>query len=119
MDRSTIELVLPQSGAKVVMYEYMTTGDKRKIKRLALGATSVNVSGGETQMGTITGEVLADIEDVALKALIKQITTKDGTDVTDITTFIEELPSQDGDILYEKADEANRQSQVSLTEKKN
>lgn len=119
MDRSTIEVVLPQSGAKVVMYEYMTTGDKRKIRRSMMAGMKVSVEGSKTSVGDISGEVMADMEEVALSCLIKEIISKDGVAVTDVQGFVYGLPSSDGDMLYEKVNEINAGSELSGSEKKN
>jgi hypothetical protein len=121
MERKTEELTLPLSGAKVVLYSYLTTGDSRKIGRVALSAVGLDLSDVEhpkPQMSNVSGVFVSDVEDVALGCLIKEIFTADGEKVVDIIGFINDLPISDGNLVYSKVNEISQGADLSHDQKK-
>jgi hypothetical protein len=121
MDRQTEEIVLPQSGAVVTLYQSLTFGDVRKIKRAALTGMKLKLDAqtNQTEVQEMDGSLVADMEELTMKCLIQKITTKEGTLVEDITGFIDNLTENDGNILFEKVNERSASSSLNKVQKKN
>lgn len=116
MDRPTTEIILPNSGATVVLYTYLTTFADREIKNVAL--KNVKFSGGAVN-SDVTGEFLSEAEDVALKHLVKEIRPKEGDVVTEgFLEYIGNLHSEDGDVIYTRINEITSKSKLSPEDKK-
>ncbi len=119
MERATIELTLPKSGAKVTLYEYLTTGDYRKIRKLMMSAMKVSMDQSKPEISDISAGVMSDVEDEALKCLICKAVTADGTPVNDLVAFVYDLPKEDGDLLYQRANVIKDLSDMTDDQKKN
>lgn len=119
--RKTITLQLPLSGATVELYEFLTHANNRDIKKYsmqALGIKMPETKDEKPDLKAIDPAVSIDIQDFTMKQLIKKITDRDGVEVVSITDFIDNLPSQDGDLLLAKADELTAGSTLSVDAKK-
>lgn len=120
MERTTIEIQLPKSGAIAVLYESLSTGDNRRIRRATLAGMHVNYNTPDKKpkIENMSGESLVDAEDVTLDCLVKEIRNKDGQVVADKKQFIYDLPEEDGNILYDRANKLTENSILSEAAKK-
>lgn len=120
MDRPTTEIVLPISKTKVILYSYLTYGEMRKIRRKVLETLNVDVGADRSQIGlqSISGSVAADMQEQTLNSLIAEVYTGNGEKVEDKIAFVDNLPSQDGDHLYQKVDELTKSSSLTEESKK-
>jgi hypothetical protein len=126
MERTTVELTLPESGSIVTFYQYLKNSDYRKIRKVMYAGYRVMVNPedeknpvqqqGPTQMD---GGFVVEAEDVALRCLIKEIRTKEGTVVANITQYVDDLSIPDGKALYNKSDEITGRSYLNPEVKKN
>lgn len=120
-DRPTVELVLPDSGAKFVLYSYLRHGDSRKL--LAAITDEVEVStdteNKDVKVGKIMGSVAIKQEDYALELMTKEAFDKDGNKIENISDFIYNLTQKDGDTLIKKVNELTTNSALSDKQKKN
>jgi len=118
MDRSTTEIILPKSGSKVVLYEYLTTAELRAVKNVALKNIHYDSSSGIVDSST-TAEFMTEGEDVALKSLVKQIFTKEGEEIKENPfDYIANLHHLDGTAVYDKVNELTRGTELTQEAKK-
>lgn len=116
MDRPTTEIILPISGAIVVLHTYLTTFEDREIKKVAL--KTVSFTDGTVSTG-ITGEFLSEAEDVALRYLVKEIRPVEGDAVKEgFVEYIGNLHSEDGDVIYAEINKITTKSKLSPEDKK-
>lgn len=116
MDRPTTEIILPVSGATVVLYTYLTTFADREIKNVAL--KNVKFNNGAVN-SDVTGEFLSEAEDVALRHLVKEIRPKEGDIITEgFVEYIGNLHSDDGDAIYTEINKLTTKSKLSPEDKK-
>lgn len=118
MERKTIELILPESKAKVVLYEFLTGGDFRAIQKKLLGSTNISLQDVKAP-NDISGAALMDADDFTAKILIKSIAIGDGPEeVTDVDKFVYNLSIIDSNTLFEKVREISNASNLSSEAKK-
>lgn len=119
MDRETTTIVLPKSGAKVVMHTYLLSGEQRQVRKLAADAMRMSVKEGEAAaVEDMSGGFALEMEDMTLQFLIKSVTLADGTEVSDIKDFVYNLHQIDGDFLYSEANRLSDQSEMDKETKK-
>ena len=130
MERPTIELLLPISGARVVLYQYMTTGQFRDLQKALVKDVQFDLSkldpnekdqektAKSVEIKSISPVIGYEQEEMVLKFLVKEIIAKEGNTITDITAFVYDLPRSDGDLLYKKINELENQSSLSEEAKK-
>lgn len=118
--RPTIEIVLPITQAKVILYQYLRVKDNREIKKTILGATKIELDeNGKPKEGQeFSGSLGIELQALTYELIVKEAYTKDGTKIESIKEFIEELPESDGDVLFAKADELTKKSELSKEAKK-
>ena len=130
MERPTIELLLPISGARVVLYQYMTTGQFRDLQKALVKDVQFDLSkldpnekdqektAKSVEIKSISPVIGYEQEEMVLKFLVKEIIAKEGNTITDITAFVYDLPRSDGDLLYKKINELENKSSLSEEAKK-
>lgn len=120
MDRPTTLVTLPQTGAQIRLFDYLTGGEIRKVRRLFLERVKVNSDGKPVEDQTLDAGVSMDVQDLAIKFLVVDVQTKEGEpiSVADRPAFIDNLPAKDSDILFNKIDELYKNSQLSEEDKK-
>lgn len=120
MDRPTIEVTLPISGSRVVLYQYLTTTESRAMRRASLAAMKMKVKtdGTAPDISEMSGEFTMELEEMALKALVKEIYDDKGALVSDVIAYIGSLRDVDGDFLYKKINELSQSSNMSPEVKK-
>lgn len=115
----TISVTLPKSQAVVEIKEFLTVRDDRALKRVLMAGGSFNPN--TQSMSEISGEVLFDAQDKTLELLVVSITTPDGTRMEEtelIKKFIDNLPSTDGDFIFEEINKITDKSRLSEEGKK-
>lgn len=119
MERKTIEVILPDSKAKVYLYEQFTHGDYMQIQRKIVEGMKIDPNKAEGQnISEIDAAVAIDMNQMALKLLVKQIILEEGEVVNDTDSFIYNCTVKDGALLTEKATAAYQGSQLSSDSKK-
>lgn len=123
--RETLEITLPKSKARVVLYTYLTFGERRKIKRVAYDAMSLKVKNidhankkADIDLSDVHGGFQLDAEDLTVETIVKEVYNSANERVTNIKQFISDLQQEDGDILYNKVEELTKNSGLSDEERK-
>ena len=117
MEKTTHEIILPDSQAKVVFYDFLSTGDVRKIRRAIAETMLINVKDGDAIVAPISGGVGMAQEDIVLECVIKEI-IYEGAVVSDVKQFIYDLSIKDGDLIYSEANRISTDSELSKEAKK-
>lgn len=118
MERPTVDITLPESGATVTLYEYLTNGENRALKRIALSGTKFKIIDGKPDKEQfVDTSFTIDMEDQALKFLIRSVLLN-GQVVTDTTAFVNNLTAKDADLLYEKINAVTTASVLKDEDKK-
>lgn len=121
MDRPTTEITLPDSKIRVVLYEYLTYGQSRQIKKTAMDSMRIKVN-KDTQdfdIQDISAGFQLTAEDQTVSFLIKEMFNAANEPMTNILTVInDELSQTDGDFLYAKVNELSMTSSLSEEDKK-
>lgn len=119
MERPTIEVVLPESKAKVVMFTFLRNGDFRKIQRRLFEGVTIDLkSGSEPELNKLQGSTALDHQEMVLSLLISEAFLQDGSRVDSLDQFVYDLSIEDANILYAKADELSNSSKLSAEAKK-
>lgn len=123
-NRPVTEIVLPESQAKVVLYQYLTGGQYRDIQKGLFKNTSIDASGlgvnKEERAEVLSKELLKNVpaailfeqSELTLQFLIKEIHDQQGTKIDDHKAFVYNLTQKDSDFLYSKADELEQASRL-------
>lgn len=118
MERTTIEITLPDSQAVVTMYENLTSGEYRKMQSIFLSKMQMNVQDAGADLNSkVDASVSLEMQDFTLKCLIKSVVL-DGDAIEDIDKFLYDLSIDDGNTLYNKADELTNKSTLNKEQKK-
>src|SRR5882672_3016462 len=112
MERPTLELLLPQSKAKVVLYKYLSNGQFNDIQKSLLSNVKINMSDLsdddaknaevlKKSMNDIPANLAFNQGELLQKFIIKEIYNEDGTIVLteSIVQFVYDLPISDGQLL--------------------
>lgn len=125
MEKPTIEFVLPDCGAKVVMYAFVSGGDYREMQKFLLNSIQVDVNAAtgsrdmkDIRVDKLSGTITMEQEEMALKYLLKEIFTTEGNKVDDMLKFIYDCSIEDSDFVFAKANEVTLKSRLSSETKK-
>jgi len=131
MEKPTIEITLPKSKAKVVLYQYLSHGQFSELQRSLLSNVSVDVSkltNDENKnkevindaMKSIPATVSFDEYELLQRFLIKEILLEDGTVIPGEKSnkFVYDLPIADGQFLQGKLEKIQEESSLSVEDKK-
>lgn len=114
MERQTINLILPESKAKVILYTYISNGQFRQIQKELF--KDIKAPSDPAEIKKVLANMSAsrgfDQQDIALRFLIKEAFYKDGKKVENIDEFLFDLRVTDGNILYDKVREALEESNL-------
>jgi hypothetical protein len=124
-ERQTTDLVLPQSGDRVVVYSKMTNYEWRQLKKTAMDEINLNINTKDKtmqmpdQIAYRVGQQV-DIEDLAVKFLLKEAYRPDGTKYDlDMSYYFNSIMSpQDGDWLVEQLNGLSGASELTPEAKK-
>lgn len=109
------ELVLG-NGDTAVFYKYLTTGESRELQRMILGKGTFNVEAGK--INDLQSVVVLDIQDKTASFLVKEVKHKDGVVEPFTQAWLDHLPLEDGNKVYDKVNQLNQGSQTAPKEKK-
>jgi hypothetical protein len=126
MDRPTVELLLPETKAKVTLYQFVSNGQFKEIQAMFVSGVNVDLSsaGDEDKnvlaegMKSVPASIAFDQQKLLAKFLIKQINLEDGTPVENMEQFVYDLSIADGQVLDEKINEIQESSNLSMKAKK-
>lgn len=125
MDKPTIELILPDSTAKVVLYQYISSGQFKELQKVFMKNIKLDMS-KETDsedfvkesMKDIPAEIMLDQEEILHNFLIKEVFDKEGNAIQDIKGFVFDLTINDGQVLSNKLLEIEKNSNHTEISKK-
>jgi len=131
MERPTLELLLPQSKAKVVLYKYLSNGQFNDIQKSLLSNVKINMSDLsdddaknaevlKKSMNDIPANLAFNQGELLQKFIIKEIYNEDGTIVLteSIVQFVYDLPISDGQLLQAELTRIEKESNLSAQAKK-
>jgi hypothetical protein len=125
MERKTIEVILPESGAKVLLFAYLVNGDYKLIQKklsstvkMRLGDDGKPLPGEADKMREIPMSLMLEEAEATQRVLVKEIVLSDGSPVMNVDEFIYNLSIADAKILDEKTDEISKASTLSSDAKK-
>jgi len=116
MNITGLELKLPITGDSVDFAPYLTTGQSRMLQKILLNKGSFNTSTSKVE--NLPTEAFFDMQDEAAKLLIRKVVKADGTELPFSREWIDNLPSQDGALVYERVNEITQSSNLSSEAKK-
>jgi hypothetical protein len=108
------EIKLPYSGDVVKMKERVTWGEKMEIQKAFMGDKEVSTSGN---IGGFKYSDLLDGVKSTLSIVLVEVERKDGTKITDIEKWMDEVDGEDGELLMTEAMEYFSQSQKKTLQK--
>lgn len=120
-DRPTLEFILPHSQVKLVLYTYLTIHEAREVKRVFFEAVkfSVDIKDNKSQIKDVDTSFQLNGEELVLKFLLKEAYTPEGTKVENPVDYVQSLPADDGDLLFDKINELSASSNMTASAKKN
>lgn len=123
MERTQVEIVLPDSKARVVLFSNLTNGQFRELQRMILHKTVVKLSDGEDAVKSmmdsgVSGDLFIEQQDYLVRSLINEIYDDGGTKIDNVEAFIYELSIKDGQELYNKVSELTTDSTLDKETKK-
>lgn len=107
-ERQTIELVLPKSGARVILFAYLRNGDFRQIQRKI--ADQIKIDPANPSKPDIKASLAYDEQEFGLELLTKEVFNKAGEKIENTKDFYYDLDMSDGEILYAKINEITQGS---------
>lgn len=105
------------SGDVIVFFDYLTTGESRELQKLLLSSGRFDT---ETQkIEDLSVSSFLDIQDKAASFVIKEIKPEEGEAAPFSQDWLNNLPVDLGDIVYEEINRLTQVSQLAQEEKKN
>lgn len=101
MNRETKKIKLPLTGKEVVIYTFITGGEKRQINEILVGDTASFEAGTGQVKGDIPLSKVYEANNKAVELLIVSIDEK----TEDVTKILNDLPSKDYDFVYNEINE--------------
>ena len=123
-NRNTVPLLLPDCQATVYLYEFMVSGDFRRLQRKMLDSVKMkmNVKNNDPkqlpEINEVPGSIMMDDDEEAVKIMVERIVTVEGTTVGNKDDYIYNLSVADGDLLFEKVKEITNASRLTPAAKK-
>ncbi|KKQ99020.1 MAG: hypothetical protein UT24_C0029G0032 [Candidatus Woesebacteria bacterium GW2011_GWB1_39_12] len=112
----TVDHVLP-NGDTVVLYKFLTTGEARELQKMMLAESKYDITSGK--MENVNVATFLKYQDQSANALIKEIKLKDGTIKPFQQEWLDSLPIEEGNKVYDLVNEITQGSWVKKEEKKN
>lgn len=116
MDNQTTQIELPLTGYTVVFAKYLTIGQSRDLQRVILAQANYDQEKGS--LANLPVDKFLDMQDKAAELLIKEIRSKTGEVQPFSATWLESLPVDDGNLVYEKLNDLTKESNLSEKDKK-
>ena len=112
----THELKL-SNGDIVVFYDYLTTGESRQLQKLLLAGGKFNAETGKIEDLPI--DQFLDIQDKSAESVIKEVKVGDADAVAFSQDWLNALPVEIGNEVYEEVNRITQVSNLAKEEKKN
>ena len=112
----THELKL-SSGDIVVFYDYLTTGESRQLQKLLLAGGKFNAETGKIEDLPI--DQFLDIQDKSAESVIKEVKVAEADAVDFSQDWLNSLPVEVGNEVYEEVNRITQVSNLAKEEKKN
>lgn len=113
----THELKL-ENGDVVVFYDYLTTGESRELQKLLLASGKFNTDTSKIEDISIAS--FLDIQDKTAIFVIKELKIGGGDEpVVFDQEWLNNLPVETGNVVYEEVNRISQVSQLKPEEKKN
>ena len=120
--RNTIEVVLPKTGGKVMIYDCLLAKDSIEMDKIYLSDADVSVSAGKVSTPKINVKVSKyyDSMDLSLKSMVHEwdFTDNDGNQIDPTPENIKKLPKEDFDYLISKIDKQIADKRLTQSKKK-
>lgn len=116
MNITGLEIELPITGDVVDFAPYLTTGQSRMLQKVLISKGTFNSASG--QFENVAPDTFLDMQDKAAEVLVKTIKKKDGTVVSFTKEWLDNLPAEDGAMVYEKINEITKESSLTRDAKK-
>lgn len=117
MERPTTEVVL-KTGERVILFEYLSLGETREIQKTILKDQRVDMSSQEINLRDLPISALLEQQDQALRFLLKQVISPEGTVIEEPLAYLLQLRPDIGQVVFNKATEILSSSGLSLEDKK-
>lgn len=119
----TINIELSQTKLIVELYEFLTTGETRKIQKILLDS-NVDLNNQDKTVDSKKARVFLDMQDQAVTFLVKSVKKQtdqsvESLQVGDLFEWVSNLPNEDGKQIYDKVTDIINVSMLSDDAKKN
>jgi len=104
------------TGETVVIFNKLTTGDSRKLQRLLLEKGKFDPQTGD--IVDLPVSVFLEMQDAAANILIKEIKDGKGGSMSFTQDWLDNLPIQDGNKVYDALNEITQEATMLPEEKK-
>ena len=120
MNRPTTEIVF-DSKIRLVLYSYLTVGEKHEIKRRTLEHMKIQVDqeNKSAAVENFDASFTIDVEDLTLKYLVSEVYDETGTKVADPVAYLRDCDERLVPGLYEKINALTSASTMTEDAKKN
>ena len=105
------------NGNIVVFYDYLTTGESRQLQKLLLTGGKFNAETGKIEDLPI--DQFLDIQDKSAESVIKEVKIGDADAVAFSQDWLNSLPVEVGNEVYEEVNRITQVSHLAKEEKKN
>ena len=109
-------VALPKTGQTVSLNPFVTIGQSRELQKIVLAKSKFDLQTGQVQ--DMPADAFMAMQDKAAELLITQIRTKDGVVTSFTKEWLDTLPVDDGNIVYEKVNDVLNQSSLKPEEQK-
>lgn len=107
-----------ENGDVVVFYNYLTTGESRELQKLLLASGKFNTDTNKIEDISISS--FLDIQDKSAVFVIKELKIGGGDEsVAFDQEWLNNLPVEFGNVVYEEVNKISQVSQLTQEEKKN
>jgi len=111
-----MEITLPKTQQKVTIKDEMTWGDSKAIEKAFMSGTNMQSTTKKAQEGDVDLSFDPEAQMEAIYVMIQQFVTnieEDGQEKQFSRNWLDNLPMEDGDALYEKVNEVYNQKKES------
>ncbi|MCX6785913.1 MAG: hypothetical protein NTZ18_03635 [Candidatus Komeilibacteria bacterium] len=110
MSNREVQTIKLSDNTDVDIVTYLTWGEKEQIQSIFVGGAKVNKIDAQNQIGDVTFEenMLFDAKIKALSLAIKSIRLSDGQEVSFTREWMENLRSEDGDLIFNAVNQMNK-----------
>jgi len=112
----TIKIKLPKTQTTVVVSTYLTTGQSRALQSVLFSSGSFDTEAGK--FTGLTGDTFLKMQDKAVEMLVKEVIDKGGNKKEFSKEWLDDLPVEDGNLIFDKINEITGSASLSAEQKK-